>query len=420
MIRFALLFLALTACGRGDARSVPDSSAIAPRRDSVPRTGATAPPSRPAVATPSLESEKIVLAEAPVVRGLYVNRFAAQSANKMRRLIALADSTEINAFVIDIKDEFGLNYTSGDSMVKRNAGRAGTIPNLPALLDTLKAHQIVAIARIVTFKDSVAARMNPAHIIRQPNGEAWRDHKGISWVNPFDAQIREYDIRVAEEVARLGFAEIQFDYIRFPEPFQSLPKQIFPGSTTESKPQALQDFLLQACGRLHRLDVRCAADIFGLVTTVPGALEIGQQWEHLAPVTDVLLPMVYPSHYPHGSFGLPHPNAEPYLVVDSAISKAHKRDMKLGLAQPEHVRPWLQAFTLGAPRYGPRELEEQKRGVYAAGYDGWVLWHPGSNYDAVQAGLEKTLVSRKKPWAPATVPRAAPSTRGNARDSIPR
>ena len=57
-----------------------------------------------------------------------------------------------------------------------------------------------------------------------------------------------------------------------------------------------------------------------MVTSIGGALEVGQQWSELAPVTDVLLPMVYPSHDPHGSFGIAHPNSEPYLVVDSAIN----------------------------------------------------------------------------------------------------
>jgi len=322
-----------------------------------------------------------------VLRGLYVNRFAAQSPKKMRTLIALADSTEINAFVIDVKDEFGTNYVSADTLVRRNAGRAGVIPDLRALLDTLRAHHIVAIARIVVFKDSVAARLNPAWTIRKPDGTVWRDKKGLMWVNPFDRALWEYDLRVAEEVARLGFGEIQFDYIRFPEPFKSLPEQVFPGAGDNKKSVVLAEFLLAARDRLHKLGVRTTADVFGLVTSVPGALEIGQQWERLAPATDVLLPMVYPSHYPPGSFNLPHPNADPYKVVYAAVSAAHRRDSTLGLTG-QQVRPWLQAFTLGPPHYGPSELMAQKHAVYDAGYQGWVLWNPGSQYQPVAAGLE--------------------------------
>ena len=331
-----------------------------------------------------------------VVRALYVNRWGAQSSRRMRKFIAISDTTEINALVIDMKDEFGLNYRSSDPLVQKNAGNAGVVPNLEALLDTLRAHDILPIARLVVFKDSVAARVNPDHVIRKPDGTPWRDKEGLTWVNPYDAEIWEYNFRVAEELVRLGFGEIQFDYIRFPEPYRSLPPQVFPGAKNVSKPDAIAAFLKTANGRLDKLGARTTADIFGLVTTVNGPLEIGQWWEKLAPVTDVLLPMVYPSHYPRGSFGIQRPNAEPYQIIHRAISRARERNEALGITTPEHVRPWLQAFTLGQPRYGAPELEEQKRAVYDAGYDGWVLWSPGSNYDIYLPALEKELVSRKK------------------------
>ncbi|HVT38256.1 MAG TPA: putative glycoside hydrolase [Gemmatimonadaceae bacterium] len=349
---------------------------------------------------------KTVPADTAIIRGLYVNRFAAQSIKRMHQLIAIADATEINAFVIDVKDEFGLNFTSNDPTVAKNAGRAGAIPNVRALLDTLKAHRILAIARIVTFKDSVTARVNPQWNIRKADGSTWRDKKGLAWVNPFNKDLWEYDIRVAEEAVKLGFGEVQFDYIRFPEPYKSLPPQVFPGQGARTKEQALADFLTLARSRLAKLGVRTTADIFGLVTTVPGALEVGQQWEHLAPAADVLLPMVYPSHYPGGSFSIAHPNAEPYAVVRAAILRAHERNAKLGLTG-ERVRPWLQAFTLGKPRYGPDEVREQKRAVYDAGFDGWVLWHPGSKYEPFLAALDKTRVSHKKPFPPPGAPATA-------------
>ena len=335
-------------------------------------------------------------ADTGIVRALYVNRWAAQSAKRMRELIAIADSTEINALVIDMKDEFGQNFESTDSIVRRNAGRAGNVKHLPALLDTLKAHHILAIARVVVFKDSVAARVNPQHVIRKPDGTPWHDKKGLTWVDPYDRTIWDYNIRVAEELAKMGFEEIQFDYIRFPEPYKSLPPQVFKDSNGQSKPKALAEFFRTACPKVHAQGARCTADIFGLVASLPGPLEVGQQWSELAPVTDVLLPMVYPSHYPHGSFGVAHPNAAPYTIVDSAISDAHHRDLKLGITSPIHVRAWLQAFTLGPPHYTAEEIREQKKGVYDAGYDSWTLWSPGSEYGAFIPALEKTTVSRKK------------------------
>jgi hypothetical protein len=350
------------------------------------------------VATPAQHASP---PDTQIVRGLYVNRFAAQSTKRIHQLIAIADQTEINALIIDIKDEFGLNYAPTEPSLQKNAGKSGTIPHLKELLDTLRAHKILAVARIVVFKDSVTARVHPEWTIRKADGSIWRDKKGLAWVNPYHHELWDYNIQVAEDVVKLGFGEVQFDYIRFPEPYKSLPPQVFPDQNgrNQDKAQALADFLAQARARLSKLGVRTTADIFGLVTSVPGALEVGQQWEHLAPVTDVLLPMTYPSHYPPASLGVAHPNAEPYAIIHAAVLSAHERDAKLGLTG-ERVRPWLQAFTLGKPPYGPEELREEKRAVYDAGYDGWVMWNPGSKYELFLSALEKNTESRKKPFTP--------------------
>ena len=328
------------------------------------------------------------------VRGLYVYRFAA-NARRMKKLLAIADSTEINAFVVDVKDEFGLNFNPTDPLLKKNAGTQSKATHLGEVVDTMRAHGILPIARIVVFKDSVTARNNPDHTIRKADGSPWHDKKGQTWVNPYANAIWEYNFRVADEAIKMGFGEIQFDYIRFPEPYKSLPQQVFPEQKGRTKPQVLAEFLRTARERFAKQGVRTTADIFGLVTTVGGALEVGQKWEPISQSVDAVLPMVYPSHYPPGSFQLPHPNAAPYDVIHIAISRARERDEKLGI-KGEHVRPWLQAFSLGQPKYGPHEIEEQKRGVYDSGYDGWVLWEPGTRYDKFIPAFEKKLVSRKK------------------------
>jgi hypothetical protein len=328
------------------------------------------------------------------VRGLYVFRFAA-NPRRMKKLLAIADSTEINAFVIDVKDEFGLNFNPSDPLLKKNAGTQSKATHLAEVVDTIRAHGILPIARIVVFKDSVTARNNPDHTIRKADGSPWHDKKGQTWVNPYANAIWEYNFRVAEEAIKMGFGEIQFDYIRFPEPYKSLPPQVFPEQRGRTKPQVLAEFLSTARARFAKLGVRTTADIFGLVTTVGGALEVGQKWEPISQSVDAVLPMVYPSHYPPGSFQLPHPNADPYDVIHIAISRARERDEKLGI-KGEHVRPWLQAFSIGLPKYGAHEIEEQKRAVYDSGYDGWILWEPGTRYDKFIPAFEKTLVSRKK------------------------
>lgn len=328
-------------------------------------------------------------ADTTVVHAFYVNRSAAQSKPRIRALIALAHEAGVNALVVDLKDEFGLNYHSADSATRRYAGRGGIIPDVHWLVDTLKANGMLAIARLVVFKDSVAARARPDWTILNPDGQPWRDKQGLTWVNPFNPELREYELRVATEVAQFGFAEIQFDYIRFPEPYASLPKQVFPGAGTEKKSDALASFLREARNRLAPMGVRCTADVFGMTTAVNGAIEVGQQWESLAASADVLLPMVYPSHWPSGSFGFPSPNGKPYEVVKASVKRAVQRDSALGL-HGEHVRPYLQAFTLGKmkPPYGDAELEAQFRATYEAGVHGWVLWNPGSKYEAFVGALK--------------------------------
>jgi hypothetical protein len=353
----------------------------------------------------SAELQKLRTDPNAPIRGLYVNRFAAQSRKKMAKLIGIADSTEINAFVIDVKDEFGLNYNSSDPMVQKNGGTQTKVANLKALVDTINAHGILPIARIVVFKDSVTARLNPDHVIRKADGSPWRDHKGLTWVNPYAEAIWEYNFRIAEEAVKMGFGEVQFDYIRFPAPYKSLPAQVFPESNGRGKTETLAQFLNAAKKRIDKLGVRTTADIFGLVATVGGALEVGQKWEPMVQSVDVVLPMVYPSHYPRGSFGIAHPNAQPYEIIHTAISRGRVRTEALGL-KGQRVRPWLQAFTLGPPKYGAPEIEAQKKAVYDSGYESWVLWHPGSSYDIFVPALEKTLAPRaKNPPVPPKVTR---------------
>lgn len=391
--------LSLAACASQDASAARE----AVPSDTVAATSATDSTTAVALALATepagpgyQRTTELQQAKSPVIRGLYLNRFAVQNPPKMRRLLALADSTEINAFVVDIKDEFGLNFDSDDPLLQRNGGTATKARNLRAWVDSMRAHGILPIARIVVFKDSVAARMNPQNVIRTPSGEPWRDEKGLTWVNPYANAIWEYNFRVGDEAIRMGFGEIQFDYIRFPEPYRRLAPQVFPEATGRGKTEALAEFLRTARARYASHGIRTTADVFGLTTTVPGALEIGQKWEPLAEVVDVMLPMVYPSHYPRGSFGVARPNAEPYRIIHTAISRARERNEAIGLRDGEYVRPWLQAFTLGQPRYEAEHLRAQKQAVYDSGYDGWVWWHPGSNYDLFREALEPTLQTRKK------------------------
>jgi hypothetical protein len=105
---------------------------------------------------------------------------------------------------------------------------------------------------------------------------------------------------------------------------------------------------------------------------------IGQQWEKMIDAVDVILPMVYPSHFIPGNYGLRSPNAAPYRTIKRSMEDAIARSKSFTNAAT--IRPWLQDFTLGPPRYGPAHVRAQIEAVYDAGLTEWVLWHPGSNY----------------------------------------
>src|SRR5262245_42187663 len=161
------------------------------------------------------------------IRGIYLNAYAAGSKARLPKLIAMADSTEINTFVIDVKDEKGVHYPTQIPEAKALAQPGEiTITNLKALADRLHEHGIYAIGRLVVFKDPILSKAKPEWSIKTSSGSLWRDKAGNTWVSAWDPNVWEYNIQIAEEVLKSGFDEIQFDYVRFPEPFLSLPPQV--------------------------------------------------------------------------------------------------------------------------------------------------------------------------------------------------
>ncbi len=320
---------------------------------------------------------------APPVKALYVNAWAFGSS-KLWHLVRLADSTEINAFVVDVKDDTGCLLYASEVQVARDVGatRCVRARDARARLDTLRAHAIYAIARIVVAKDPLLAEHRPQWSVKHRDGGLWRDRIGSAWVDAYNDSVWIYAAQLAEEAVRLGFGEVQFDYVRFPdEPREMMATAIFPsrrpGETQRAAVRASVAMLVQ---RLEPLGVPVTFDIFGLTASATGDLGIGQVWEDFITVADVVLPMVYPSHYYRGSYGYERPNANPYAIVKNALGEALARSRPH--AKSATIRPFLQAFTLGRrlPRYTPHEVREQVRAAEELGITSWVLWNPRSVY----------------------------------------
>jgi hypothetical protein len=364
--------------------------------DTAPEVGVEAPAGPPVEAGPIARAAwasprepspvEPVPAEARVpkpaaVRGLYVGSWSAGSAARLESLIRLADETEINTFVVDIKEALGevSHRTRVPLAGQVGADRNPAIGDMSALLARLREHGIYPIARIVVFKDPLLAMARPEWSIVSADGTLWADDKGVHWVDPFNRDVWDYNIELAREAVALGFSEIQWDYVRFPDVPQSyLRDAVYPAREGRTMAEGIREFLIYSRERLGHLGVPITADVFGVTTSAHGDVGIGQIWERMADVTDVLLPMVYPSHYPPGTWGYPRPNAEPYEIVLKALGHGVARSAKIPGGAT--IRPWLQAFSLGQPPYGPAEIRAQIDAVYDAGLTEWILWNPSARY----------------------------------------
>jgi len=317
------------------------------------------------------------------LRGLYLNAWAAGSSSRVEALIELAKRTEINAFVIDIKDATGFVSHRSELPAVTAVGADGEIRirDLPGLLRRLEAEEIYPIARIVIVKDPLLIAARPDLAVQDTAGGPWVDSKEILWLNLFNEGVWEYHVDLAKEVAEMGFPEIQWDYVRFPDaPASDLARALFPGDSVGPRTEAVRGFLGYARDtfRAAGLDARTTADVFGVTTNVRRDVGIGQVWESFIDRVDAALPMVYPSHYWEGSFGFRQPNAHPYEVVYEAVEYALRRSAAVDSAGA--TIPWLQDFTLGAPRYEAPEVRAQIEATYDAGASDWILWNPGSSY----------------------------------------
>jgi hypothetical protein len=345
----------------------------------------------------------------PIIRGIYVSAYAMGNPVKRAQLLALADTTEINAFVVDVKDEDGVRFPS-EVTVARQAAHERSIPvrDLTAMVDTLRAHGIHPIARVVVFKDPRLSRLKPEWSIHTPDGGVWRDRQGLSWVSPWDRDVWKMNIAVAEEAVRAGFKEVQFDYVRFPEAYGSLPRQVHPEADSGGvRTDAIAGFLAAARARLHPLGATVTADVFGLSMNDSRDVGIGQQWERISATTDAVLPMVYPSHYfPTHLAGIRRPNRMPYETVFASVGMGVLRSERLREAgvEPARIIPWLQAFTAtwndrGFP-YGPQQARNQIRALYELGIEDWIFWHPGSNYAQIAGAFARETAPEAHPAAP--------------------
>jgi hypothetical protein len=361
--------------------TVPVDSGIA----TVASSGVAAPsPAPPPPAVPdSIRRPQAPLVRTPdPVRGLYVNRWAALG-RKMWELIDVAKRTEVNALVIDVKDDRGLMLYRSNVPLAREIGADTLQPisyaRMRAILDTMRAHDIYPIARIVVAKDPLLAERKPEWAVkRKSDGTPWLDRNKKPWLDPTHAGVWKYAADVAAEAVRMGFSEIQLDYVRFPDEDRIIYEGDYANMNGRIRAEVIRDQLAYTRRLMRPLGVPMAIDVFGLTATDTTDMGIGQRWEQFIDQADVVLPMAYPSHYAPGTYGLRSPNANPYATIDRTLKDAKRRSQ--GIAGAAKLVPYYQDFTMGPPRYGAAQVRAQMRAGYDNGVRGWVLWNPGSRY----------------------------------------
>jgi hypothetical protein len=320
---------------------------------------------------PAAESSEPMMNRVPkpsAVRGIYVGSWSVGNESRLESLIRLASETEVNAFVIDIKEARGeVSHGTRVALAREvGADRDLAIEDLRGVLGRLREEGIYPIARIVVFKDPLLAQARPQWSIVRADGELWADNRGVHWVDPFNQDVWDYNIALAREAVELGFSEIQWDYVRFPDvPGSYLRDAVFPARGDRTMVQGIRDFLVYSRAQLARPDIPQTADVFGVTTTARHDVGIGQIWEEMADVTDVLLPMVYPSHYPpaRGTWSFPTPSRIVWCAAPwTAPWRARRRSRARRRCGPGSRRsPWATRRT--APRRsGPRSRRSTTRG----------------------------------------------------------
>jgi hypothetical protein len=320
-------------------------------------------------------SDVAVIVDVPPIRAVHVSAYAWATDDLRNGVIALIDQGKINAVELDLKDESGaIGYRSNVPLAQQ-IGASKAIYDLGAAVAYLHGRNVQVIGRLVAFRDPVlaGAAWDGGHheeVIQTQAGEPYQGYGGFTnFANP---AVQQYNIDIAEEAAKAGVDSILYDYVRRPDgPIQTM---VFPGIQGSPEDNIVQ-FLAATRARLRPTHALLGASVFGVAATRPG--EIAQDITRMAAESDFIAPMVYPSHWNKGEFGVADPNRQPYDIVARSLKTF--QDKTAGTNAK--IVPWLQDFSLGVD-YGAPEVAAQIRAASDDGIQDWLLWDPAVTYTA--------------------------------------
>jgi len=310
--------------------------------------------------------------EPVAVYGVSVGGTAAGDPEKWQRLLTMADSSGINAFVVDVKDEFGTVFYDTSVDAAHQASAVTLQYDLSKIVSDMDDHGLYKIARVVAFQDTPMATIEPDHAVLDENsGTLWRTRNGEAWMDPTDPVSFEYPVALAEEACRAGFDEIQFDFASFPFGGDVSSATFDDEYTEEVRVGSILAFLKRAYSVLNPRPLGCAvgATLLG-ITLESGTDEgVGQLPGLMSRTIDVLSPTLYSTNYGSGWKGFSNPNDHALEIVDTALTGGLSR-----LEGFAYYRPWLQTWTI--PAFEIRGI--QRRVDERVG--GWTMWSNSSSY----------------------------------------
>jgi hypothetical protein len=305
------------------------------------------------------------------VRGVHVTMALAGIPGKLDEYIAMKQSG-LNAIELDIKDENGEIGFPVNVPLARRVGAAKPYYNAQRAAARVHAAGLYLIGRIVTFEDPVLSDAAPSLAIRRADGSRWLNNAGLGWTNPYDERVWRYNVDIAVQAAKLGFDEIQFDYVRFPSD-GDITQIRYPGKHAQPMGWTIPMFLKYAQSRLKPLGVRLSVDVFGLSATRD--LGIAQFPRRISAFVDTIYPMVYPSHYVSGEYNIVDPDSRPGTTVAYSL-----RDFRRVLrGRKAKLIPWLQDFSLGRA-YSITDVQDQIQNARLEHVKGFMLWNAAGLY----------------------------------------
>jgi len=303
------------------------------------------------------------------IRGIYLNGYLFNNPSKRESIEKILTNTDVNTLVIDVKTDNGhiLFDTEIDEVIYLNNERIKFTKNDLQELKEIK--DIYLVGRLVVFQDPLFAKVFPDEAVFDPRLNKPYSQNGQFFLDPSSQKVQDYIINIAIESCRLGFDEIQYDYIRYPDSSSKF-MQFDTKNDFENRVNNINSFLSKSRQLLHNEGCLLSADTFGYILTNKQDGGIGQNLETIIENVDFISPMVYPSHYTNGSFGYQNPNEHPYEVITAALTDALDRGV-----DKDKIRPFLQGFW-----HSNEDIRNNIKAASDLEMD-WLIWNILSVYE---------------------------------------